>query len=80
MGMALPNLVVGREAVLSRGYRGKDSEDLSIQRPSAAGERAGFRARVSHSRVGVGSSRRRFHQINTLSRPEGDPLACLDIA
>jgi hypothetical protein len=24
--------------------------------------------------------RSRFHQINPLSRPEGDPLACLDIA
>jgi hypothetical protein len=28
----------------------------------------------------IGSLRSGFHQINPLSRPEDDPLACLDIA
>jgi hypothetical protein len=28
----------------------------------------------------IGSLRNSLHQVNSLSRPEGDPLACLDIA
>jgi hypothetical protein len=28
----------------------------------------------------AGSLRSSFHQVNPLSRPEGNPLACLDIA